>query len=331
MDKRALNLLLLFSIVAMLTGCKKPASIAGRLEGVWETEWEKNIGKNDVEDLHVTEVIQFTSPENKKSSKSGEFIQIFTGDVDFDDWEYEENIKFRVTVSGKWQLSGPDELVLNYDFSSLNVETGESNVKGTDNIDLAIDFLTGNYGSMFANALYGAAEEKKANAKITESVNKEVTRFFKEYLRKLKSKKPAMKDIVIADDEMKCKMNTGFFGKEVIYDYKGEAYTPQSISANTAYNGSVIIPAETAPGMIFDNPFTWMSERKITHSDISGLSASDLRILRNAIYAMHGHKFKSKDLQRYFASFTWYTPMGDASYELSKLEQQNVAFIKSYE
>jgi len=35
-------------------------------------------------------------------------------------------------------------------------------------------------------------------------------------------------------------------------------------------------------------------------------SKDELRILRNTIYAMHGYKFKSKDLQEYFGKFSWY-------------------------
>lgn len=88
-------------------------------------------------------------------------------------------------------------------------------------------------------------------------------------------------------------------------------------------------PAEET--VISDNPYLWLSEREVTYSDIAGLDKSELRILRNAIYAMHGHTFKSKDLQEYFGQFSWYEPNGSAENRLSKLERENVMFIKSYE
>jgi hypothetical protein len=36
-------------------------------------------------------------------------------------------------------------------------------------------------------------------------------------------------------------------------------------------------------------------------------SNSDLRILRNTIYAIHGYRFRSRDLQEHFQKFAWYS------------------------
>ncbi|MBN1574430.1 MAG: YARHG domain-containing protein [Deltaproteobacteria bacterium] len=47
--------------------------------------------------------------------------------------------------------------------------------------------------------------------------------------------------------------------------------------------------------------------RYITVSELGGCSCWELRILRNEIYARHGRKFKSKDLQDYFAGQPWYS------------------------
>ncbi|MEK1829325.1 YARHG domain-containing protein [Priestia megaterium] len=71
---------------------------------------------------------------------------------------------------------------------------------------------------------------------------------------------------------------------------------------------------------------------KLSYSDISSLSSSELRLARNEIYARHGYVFKSKDLQAYFYEKSWYTP--DSSFRdsyLSSVEKYNVDFIKSYE
>lgn len=74
------------------------------------------------------------------------------------------------------------------------------------------------------------------------------------------------------------------------------------------------------------------STRILDYNDISGLSKSERRIVRNWIFARYGYAFKSPELQRYFGRKSWYTPMhSDVSSRLSKIERQNVAFIKQYE
>lgn len=72
---------------------------------------------------------------------------------------------------------------------------------------------------------------------------------------------------------------------------------------------------------------------KLDASDISHLSKADMRILRNAVYARHGYKFKSADLQDYFSRYSWYSPRKTVipETELSATEQANIMLIKSYE
>lgn len=78
--------------------------------------------------------------------------------------------------------------------------------------------------------------------------------------------------------------------------------------------------------------FDWLSEGKISLADLAGLSAGDLRILRNAIFAMHGYKFKSADLQEYFGRFPWYSPgYSDVSAQLSPIEKANIELIQKHE
>ena len=78
--------------------------------------------------------------------------------------------------------------------------------------------------------------------------------------------------------------------------------------------------------------FAWLSRRKVTYDDIASLTKADRRILRNAIYARHGYRFKSKDLTDYFRQFPWYEPLNaDITNQLSKIENENVIFIKKYE
>lgn len=78
-----------------------------------------------------------------------------------------------------------------------------------------------------------------------------------------------------------------------------------------------------------------LSDRKLTESDMTGLSKKDLEIMRNMIYAKHGYKFKRNDLAEYFSKYSWYSPVtNDASAiygKFSDIEKYNVEFIKKYE
>ena len=61
-------------------------------------------------------------------------------------------------------------------------------------------------------------------------------------------------------------------------------------------------------------------------------SKSDLRILRNLVYAKHGYKFKSEDLDKIFSEFDWYKVNPNFSEkEFSEKEKQLIQTIQKYE
>lgn len=70
-------------------------------------------------------------------------------------------------------------------------------------------------------------------------------------------------------------------------------------------------------------------------ADVAGYSTEELRLLRNSIYAAHGRKFDSEDLNAYFSQKIWYRPVvsTDAFSDrvLSEIERKNAAFIKEME
>ena len=74
---------------------------------------------------------------------------------------------------------------------------------------------------------------------------------------------------------------------------------------------------------------------RLTKADISHLTKSQLKLARNEIYARHGRMFKDDDLQNYFNSQLWYTPIyspGEFKDSwLSDVESDNISFIQSYE
>lgn len=77
--------------------------------------------------------------------------------------------------------------------------------------------------------------------------------------------------------------------------------------------------------------FSVLSEEYIYPYELNNYTSDELRILRNAIYAMHGYEFKSADLQQYFGNFYDYYPYTSSPPNFNKIEQKNISTIKSYE
>lgn len=73
---------------------------------------------------------------------------------------------------------------------------------------------------------------------------------------------------------------------------------------------------------------TWL-----TPDDVYYLSSTELRILRNTIYARHGRKFKDAKLRNYFNQFNWYHPTRNevSMSELSDTERHNISLIQAFE
>lgn len=72
--------------------------------------------------------------------------------------------------------------------------------------------------------------------------------------------------------------------------------------------------------------------RELTREELAGLSAADLRLARNEIFARHGYDFQSEDLRNHFAGFSWYVPQGrDIDAKLSAVEKANIKAIRALE
>ena len=93
---------------------------------------------------------------------------------------------------------------------------------------------------------------------------------------------------------------------------EASASSESSSSAASPSDGSYILPASDS--------------RIYTKADLSGLSDYDLFIARNEIYARHGRKFQSADLQEYFNSKGWYDGTIEAgSFDESVLNDTEIA------
>ena len=77
--------------------------------------------------------------------------------------------------------------------------------------------------------------------------------------------------------------------------------------------------------------WAFASVRPIGRGMLYRFSKDVLRLMRNAIYARHGHKFPSApDIQQYFDAQNWYKPLSNPT-PLTAIEQMNVQVIQEEE
>lgn len=65
---------------------------------------------------------------------------------------------------------------------------------------------------------------------------------------------------------------------------------------------------------------------------LSKFEKSELKVMRNEIFARHGYRFKTKSMQDYFEKLDWYSPeFDDVNDRLTELEKLNVKLIQRFE
>lgn len=116
-------------------------------------------------------------------------------------------------------------------------------------------------------------------------------------------------------------------------------YMGKGIVAREAYDyiPSIYMEATTSAAQMFVNDFVIYDSdsRYLLPSDLQQLSAEQLRIARNEIYARRGRRFKDTALQTYFDSQPWYK--GTIAVEnfqdgiFNDYERANAYFIQDYE
>lgn len=81
---------------------------------------------------------------------------------------------------------------------------------------------------------------------------------------------------------------------------------------------------------VFAETLPQSDDRIIVQNDLLGLDKETLRLARNEIFARKGYIFNSRNLRIHFLQYSWYKPR-TKKVSLTKIEQHNVAFIKTYE
>ena len=77
------------------------------------------------------------------------------------------------------------------------------------------------------------------------------------------------------------------------------------------------------------------NSKYLTESDLNGMTIQQINYAKNEIYARHGRKFKSKELQTYFDSKSWYQgtiePSAFNENTLNDYEKRNAELLSKKE
>jgi hypothetical protein len=108
-------------------------------------------------------------------------------------------------------------------------------------------------------------------------------------------------------------------------DVTEEIVTYYSSAQNNFYNA--VYSGDINYLRLYINDF---NDRSVEHEYFS--NNTDLRLLRNTIYAMHGYGFRSMDLQEHFNKFAWYNgTKDDVENELNEKERKLIRVILAME
>ncbi len=97
------------------------------------------------------------------------------------------------------------------------------------------------------------------------------------------------------------------------------------------WDDSAMVNADSSGYILFDSDYLFLDE-----TDLYGLSQDGCKKARNEIFARHGRRFASQDLQSYFDSKYWYfgfidpSDFNESAY-LNDAEKANVKLIKDFE
>ena len=98
---------------------------------------------------------------------------------------------------------------------------------------------------------------------------------------------------------------------------------------------AVVTQAEQAAPAESPEILPQSDDRILTERDVSDLSLQEINYAKNEIYARHGRRFQSKELQDYFNAQSWYHSTVDAEdfseSWLSDIEKKNAEFLAEVE
>lgn len=344
-NKKNYLFLSLFAML-MLSSCDgNKIDISGSVQGVWKTDWDEKDIEGDIDDIQSSETIAFLN--DSEAGTGGKFRQVYLGTAEYEGSGIDQRVAFAVVTTGDWHVVDVNGIKMTYNLDNTSISVANPNAL-TDKATLTRMLLTGDWNAP-VSATITSNESDKLSPSLEEAVKQQLNTYFRNQFRDINKEKAGLNNVVIDGKMLTAKGNGGglmsFSGSDITYyksdidvqtlnsqvqaaQVQGQGVLPESSVASLSSiknNSSAPTPAGLAN-------YDWLSTRYANHSDLAGKSGSQLRIMRNYIYARHGYKFKSADLQRYFAQYPWYTPMySDVSHQLNKIEKSNVQMIQSYE
>lgn len=323
------------TLLLMLGSCGgKKIDISGAVEGIWKTDWSQKKVDSQLHNMDVSETIAFAN--DNEAGTAGKFRQVYIGGVDYEGPAGNGRYSFAVVVSGQWQVTDIDGLKLMYNLD--NMSSMVSKTAPNNNAEAISTMLKGDWTGSVSATLGSGIDAAGGD----ENVKQVINTYFRDQFRKANSESAAMKHVVVDNKMMTAKVNgdkvTYFKSEQNVKDLIASA---SSASADSSYDTgtpqvlpeSSVAPVQKSHSTPAGLPdYDWLSTTYVNYNDLAGKSGSQLRIMRNYIYARHGYRFKSKDLQRYFAQYPWYSPMySDVNHLLNKIEKSNIQTISAYE
>ncbi|TAE61774.1 MAG: YARHG domain-containing protein [Nostocales cyanobacterium] len=145
----------------------------------------------------------------------------------------------------------------------------------------------------------------------------------------------SLKGVQEAEISISTKRTNPASGKQEItsdYKFSKSIVNPTSTTVNDSEKTLNVQKTTTTNN---ENNYFWLSQRRVTEVDLSGKSGYELDIMRNTIFAIHGRRFDTPELQAYFDQQSWYNPQYSPQdfpvSLLSKIEIENAEFINQYQ
>ena len=111
------------------------------------------------------------------------------------------------------------------------------------------------------------------------------------------------------------------YRRTTLSDEPGESEESKADEESLAFAGDYLLPQS--------------NQRLLTEQDIEGMTAQEINYAKNEIYARHGRRFQSQELQNYFDSKPWYEgTIAPEAFDIgvfSDVEQKNVEFLQAAE
>lgn len=125
-----------------------------------------------------------------------------------------------------------------------------------------------------------------------------------------------------------CTLNLTFLFSILVLSLFGCTKKTDSAISNT--NASTVMLALGDKAKLVEERV--VNGEDVNESDIKGLSTTELRILRNAVFARHGRKYDDDGLGGYFNKRSWYKPRDDyKDTDLTPTDRTNVKTILTLE